>query len=340
MQATVLVRRDTAPARVLPGPLLVLEHYSTKGAGAANSVGADWSSCGVHCRRWRCAAHRWCGRDTLPNWCWCGKLNARWSGAAHRWRGAYVLYHWSWCGITYGWDWREALVNRHRCSLQCRCWRSMAPSRSRSDVFHRRAGRKILCGSWENTARSRSWGKILHHKSWCGRHWRGVIERGCCCTSGVPTQFMPSPVAVIVGCLSRVNFLCSSPRGSTALHGASIHGVPRPHCGCGTKLCADPVEVDSSHSHRGCVGGETVLRLCLEHLRRCCVAQGWCRTTVLHHRSWCGMTCGWTRRNVLDDRRRCIIHCRYWRHMARKQRKADVLHGKVCAVYTARAGVA
>ena len=31
---------------------------------------------------------------------------------------------------------------------------------------------------------------------------------------------------------------------------------------------ADPVEVDSSHDDRECVGGETVLLLCLEHVRK------------------------------------------------------------------------
>ena len=61
---------------------------------------------------------------------------------------------------------------------------------------------------------------------------------------------------------------------------------------------ADPVEVDSSHDHRGCVGSETVLRSCLEHVRKgqtvcedavCCTGagaallHGWCRITGLHH---------------------------------------------------------
>lgn len=57
------------------------------------------------------------------------------------------------------------------------------------------------------------------------------LSGGCCCTSGIPTQSIPSPVVVIVGCLSRMNFLCSSPRGSSALHGDCM-GVPRLHCGC------------------------------------------------------------------------------------------------------------
>ena len=33
-------------------------------------------------------------------------------------------------------------------SMYCRCWRSMAHSRSRTDVLYRGGWRKILCGSW------------------------------------------------------------------------------------------------------------------------------------------------------------------------------------------------
>ena len=34
------MRRDSAPARVLPSPLLALEHHSTTGVGAAHTAGA------------------------------------------------------------------------------------------------------------------------------------------------------------------------------------------------------------------------------------------------------------------------------------------------------------
>ena len=256
-----------------------MEHYTT-GADAAHSTCAgphsllkpvrltqlalDWSWCGVHCRN--------CSKCTSPQ-----------ELAQHNLR----------LGL------RETLVNKHWCSLHCKSWRSMAHRRSRTDVLHRRVGRRILCGSWVSTARSRRWSNTLHHRSWCGWHWvngerdsricalcwRDVIERRlllhirgtnaihavtCCGHRG-----LPEPREFLL--------LLTARELDTARR---CMGVPRPHCGCSMIS----VEVDSSHDHCRCVGDETVLRLCLEHVRKgqvcedagCCIGVACC---TVH---WCG----------------------------------------------------
>ena len=50
--------------------------------------------------------------------------------------GEVHFYHRSRRSVSYGWSWRDVLVDRRQCSIHSRCWRSIVGTGCRTDALH------------------------------------------------------------------------------------------------------------------------------------------------------------------------------------------------------------